>query len=665
MKLVIRDEWVSHMTKALCLKHPGKSKDKIREQVEKIFDKKFVDTKCQIYDNYNEDIYDVTLAGTLDWIKDKNPLICESGVFFHQKSECRSLQTEIIKECMLDMRDIHKGEKFKAMEAGDSITAGIKDLQQNNDKKAANSGYGAEGEKSSFLFNLHSAMSVTAAGRGQLSTAMQSMENYFGDSVKFFDENDFLTFVMNIVSEKTDWKFNTFDYIEIIPSKKEFAERFRTKFRFVRKAPIQTIENVYESLNEEMRVRVFYKCNMRAFLLQPKITKLIEKLAETKVEFIDPNKIVGDIAEPLAKLQELCIEFVNYKFSVYKYEDRSKSLPRSVIIVSDTDSVFVNCDPLFNFITDTVLAGNKSIHEDETYDMRMTNVIVCLADCGIKATLANYLQTVNVAEADRKFVLMKNEFHYSTIVTTFAMKSYFGLQIRQEKVILDPPKLDVKGVNFFKSTSSKHTTDFIYDEILMGEILQPKDGKIKVRRILSKIHQYQEEMADRIRSGDMGYMKESIRVKSPDGYSRPMSIGQYKAVYVWNSVCEQHDLIELPGTVTIVKVKIRKREDIVPLADFPGMFEKFDKLFEDPNLLKERVNSKGETVYDFTGIKSIALPGTYDKVPDWLLSIIDVETLIQDNMKLFVQLQRPLGLSPGRSSHNGETMKYYTNIIRI
>ena len=338
MKLVIRDEWVSHMTKALCLKHPGKSKDKIREQVEKIFDKKFVDTKCQIYDNYNEEIYDVTLAGTLDWIKDKNPLICESGVFFHQKSECRSLQTEIIKECMLDMRDIHKGEKFKAMEAGDSITAGIKDLQQNNDKKAANSGYGAEGEKSSFLFNLHSAMAVTAAGRGQLSTAMQSMENYFGDSVKFFDENDFLTFVMNIVSEKTDWKFNTFDYIEIIPSKKEFVERFRTKFRFVRKAPIQTIENVYESLNEEMRVRVFYKCNMRAFLLQPKITKLIEKLAETKVEFIDPNKIVGDIAEPLAKLQELCIEFVNYKFSVYKYEDRSKSLPRSVIIVSDTDS---------------------------------------------------------------------------------------------------------------------------------------------------------------------------------------------------------------------------------------------------------------------------------------------------------------------------------------
>ena len=330
-----------------------------------------------------------------------------------------------------------------------------------------------------------------------------------------------------------------------------------------------------------------------------------------------------------------------------------------------TNEVFVNCNPLLQFVIGTVLQdGEKLKEKDDTFEMRMMNVIVCLVDVGIKDTLANYLCTVNVPMSDRKFVLMKNEFHYSTIVTTFAMKSYFGLQLRQEKVMLNPPKLDVKGVNFFKSTSSKHTTDFIYDDILMGEILKPKDGKIKIKRILSKIHRYEDEMADRIKAGDMGYLKTSIRVKSSDGYARPMSIGQYKAVYVWNKICEQKDLIELPGTVTLVKVKIRKKEDIVPLADYPGMFEKFSALFEDPNLLKARETSKG-TVYDFTGIKSIALPGTFDEVPEWLLSIIDVETLIQDNMKLFVQLYSPLGLTKGRSSHNGATMSYYTNIIRI
>lgn len=663
--MVIREQWVKTMTDALVLKHPGVPRDKIRKQVDDIFEKKFRDTKCQIYDNYNESIYDITLAGTLDWIKQKNPLICESGVFFHQKSECRSLQTEIIKECMLDARDIHKGEKFKAMEAGDTVTAGIKDIQQSNDKKAANSGYGAEGEKSSFLFNLHSAMSVTAAGRGQLSTALQSVENYFADNVKFFAEDDFMVHILNIIGERNDWKFLTDDYIPEVPTKEQFISRFVGKFRSPRKAPVKSIERVYESLDDEMRKRAFYKCYMRAFLMLPKIRKILEDIAHTSVQFIDPNKIVPELAENVGRLQDLAVEFVNYKHSVYKYEDRSKSLPRAVITTADTDSVFVNCNPLLQFVIGTVLQdGEKLKEKGDTFEMRMMNVIVCLADVGIKDTLANYLGTVNVPMSDRKFVLMKNEFHYSTIVTTFAMKSYFGLQLRQEKVMLNPPKLDVKGVNFFKSTSSKHTTDFIYDDILMGEILKPKDGKIKIKRILSKIHRYEDEMADRIKAGDMGYLKTSIRVKSSDGYARPMSIGQYKAVYVWNKICEQKDLIELPGTVTLVKVKIRKKEDIVPLADYPGMFEKFSALFEDPNLLKARETSKG-TVYDFTGIKSIALPGTFDEVPEWLLSIIDVETLIQDNMKLFVQLYSPLGLTKGRSSHNGATMSYYTNIIRI
>ena len=336
--MVVREQWVKTMTDALVLKHPGISRDKIRKQVDEIFEKRFRDTKCQIYDNYNENIYDITLAGTLDWIRQKNPLICESGVFFHQKSECRSLQTEIIKECMLDTRDIHKGEKFKAMEAGDIVTANIKEIQQTNDKKAANSGYGAEGEKSSFLFNLHSAMSVTAAGRGQLSTALQSMENYFADNVKFFAEDDFMVHVLNIVGEKNDWKFLTGDYVPEVPTKEQFVSRFVGKFRNPKKAPVKSIERVYESLDDEMRKRVFYKCYMRAFLMLPKIRKILEDIAHTNAQFIDPNKIVPELAEHVGRLQDLAVEFVNYKHSIYKYEDRSKSLPRAVITTADTDS---------------------------------------------------------------------------------------------------------------------------------------------------------------------------------------------------------------------------------------------------------------------------------------------------------------------------------------
>ena len=65
------------------------------------------------------------------------------------------------------------------------------------------------------------------------------------------------------------------------------------------------------------------------------------------------------------------------------------------------------------------------------------------------------------------------------------------------------------------------------------------------------------------------------------------------------------------------------------------------------------------------GIKAIALPDTYDEVPDWLLAIIDTDTLVNDNMKLFSQLFRPLGMVPGTVNHSGTTLTYYTNIVRI
>ena len=42
---------------------------------------------------------------------------------------------------------------------------------------------------------------------------------------------------------------------------------------------------------------------------------------------------------------------------------------------------------------------------------------------------------------------------------------YIALMARREAVVLSKPELDVKGVNFFKSTASKETTEFIYNNV--------------------------------------------------------------------------------------------------------------------------------------------------------------------------------------------------------
>jgi len=296
------------------------------------------------------------------------------------------------------------------------------------------------------------------------------------------------------------------------------------------------------------------------------------------------------------------------------------------------------------------------------------NVLSCCASACIADTLWNYLGYVNVAEEDRQYINMKNEFYYSRVVVTYAKKSYIAWLLRQEGVVLKKPKLDVKGVNFFKSTASEKTSNFIYEDLLRGQIFQPEDGEVSLRRIYRTIADFQNRIADEIRSGDMGYLKRSIKVKSPEAYNDPMRINAYKGVFVWNSVVDDKDRIKLPATTTSVKVKLKTKKDVAALAPWPKIYNRMLKLFEEnPDIGDHEETKNGKTrLVRGKGINAIALPNDYDEVPDWVLAIIDTDTLVYDNLRLMEQLYKPLGFQgSGISLSTGSTAKYYTNIVRI
>lgn len=299
--------------------------------------------------------------------------------------------------------------------------------------------------------------------------------------------------------------------------------------------------------------------------------------------------------------------------------------------------------------------------DKDNMEIRIVNTLAVLTTKAVTQTLFNYLGFVNVAVEDRPQINMKNEFYYSTVITTFAKKSYVGLQLRQEGVVFKEPVLDVKGVNFFKSTASEETSKFIYEKILMEQLLQPKSGQPSLKETYKAIYKFQKRITKEIAEGNMGYLKRSIKVKSPDGYANPMRIGQYKAVYVWNKIVPDKDRIDLPATVTLVKVKLKNLQEAGPLASWPEIYERVVWLFENDDEIGDYVDEDG-TKKKGKGINTIAIPETLDEVPEWILSIIDVETLVDDNMRLFSQLYSSLGLSTGSTSTN---RKYYSSIVRL
>ena len=659
----LKELWVERMTEAMSYNYPDISNNKLKKMVEKIYDDNVKDTSCQIYNSYENSIANLSLLTVVDWINLKKPLIAESGVFFIPKNEKRNVNVEIIKECMLDARKIHKKEKFKALEAGEVFLAAVKDIQQANDKKAANSGYGAEGQASSFLYNLNSAMSVTASGRGQLSTACQCFENLLADNVKFFNMNEFYNWVYNIVHESDNWVYNIMKIIPVIPSEDEFIERYRNKFGMEEAFNEEAIRMVYQNLEDELKLRVYYKANLKEFMQWNYPSVLISDIAYSDIEFIDPNEIPDGLIEPVNELVNMIVEIVGYKHSVFRYEDRTKYQPRAVTPVMDTDSNFIYLGATVDFLENEILPKRlfKMSKEERTgMELRIINTLAVLTTRAVTQTLFNYLGYVNVAIEDRPHINMKNEFHYSTVITTFAKKSYVGLQLRQEGVVFKEPVLDVKGVNFFKSTASQETSDFIYKEILMKQLLQPESGTPSLKDTYKAIYKFQKKITKEIAEGNMGYLKRSIKVKTPDGYANPMRIGQFKAVYIWNKIVPDEERIVLPATVTIVKVKLKTMQDAGVLAEWPNIYNRVMHLFEnDPEVGDYEEDGK---IKKGKGINTIALPETLDYVPDWVLSIIDVETLVEDNMKLFSQIYASLGLSVGNTSAN---RKYYTSVIRL
>lgn len=343
----LKTEWVNRMVETMRYVHPEMGESELRSKIEQIYDKKFTDHDAEIYNSYENITYKTTLGETVDWFQSFKPIIAESGVFFYPKHLKRNLNTEIIKECMLDARTIHKKEKFAALDAGDTFTARVKDIQQSNDKKAANSGYGAEGQRSSFLFNMNSAMSVTACGRGQISTAIQTIENFLGDSVKFFNMDEFYNHIYNIANEESEWTFSSSKVIDSVPSRSKWITRFEEKFLHHSLYDTEGIGKVYDNLSDDLRIRTYYKCNMYEFLMNgyPRMMWIklmrtpIRYKKETKIDaFIDPNDPPESWKDQLDFISKLLLEFVGYRYGQFRYEDRSRYMKKSVTPVSDTDS---------------------------------------------------------------------------------------------------------------------------------------------------------------------------------------------------------------------------------------------------------------------------------------------------------------------------------------
>jgi hypothetical protein len=230
------------------------------------------------------------------------------------------------------------------------------------------------------------------------------------------------------------------------------------------------------------------------------------------------------------------------------------------------------------------------------------------------------------------------------LLLTSKKKNYANITILKEGKIIDN-ELDLKGLSMKKSNVNKNTGRTL-QEILEEKIL--KEPEINIPSVLKDLEKLENEIRNTFISGKTDYMTPTS-AKNLESYKDFPTIAAVRAALAWNAAYPNKPLV-LPENFNMCKCKITSLEDIEDLKEVqPEIYKRLkNDIFDDERLSKY-------------GITYFAIPKTEPQIPEWLVPYIDIETIINDNIKVFNPILESLGLKI-LSNTEGD---FYSNVLTL
>lgn len=626
--------------------HPEWDEDKIKKYLNKVIDKRLENPECALVNNYLNKTAMTSLLDVYDYIEAKKPIIAGGGVLFRNQNEALNPPAIFLDGALTKRKQIKKGLKTAVPGSYEYMMI---DLKQGTEKVVANSYYGASGNETSPFYNLFTALATTATGQSLISCMMCAFENFYSNNVKLYDIDDFLLYVRNSLHKKDamDIEIRDMKAPEYSDLLRKIHDMFYDK-KILRDSFIQrAIHNTLANLTELEKTKLYYSSNLFEFIKIPSVEKVILDIIYTAKSFKDPNDVPSEISDKLDYFWELLKAWVVYNYPSYNRISRLKFEKRKCVVTIDTDSNMLNINKWMKYL-DTIIDIDKTVSKDENEIMYIKcNTLCYILTKYSQIILEDYAKIANIPQKYAPRLNMKNEFLYLRMILTNKKKSYCGLiRLREGNEIL-PEKLDVKGIQFIKSTASRETK--AYFTKLAREILY--SNPISGSEVLKKVKAFARYIETSILSGEKTFLN-PLAVKEPEAYDKPFSNQGIRGTYVWNSLYPEKQ-ISLPDKLIIAKVKLDKQANIEKLRmENPEIFEKLNSsVYGNPNC-----------PFRDKGISVIAIPSQVERVPDWITPYIDKEKIINDNITKFHMVMESLGIKLLDTRSNNP---HLTNIINF
>ncbi len=542
-----------------------------------------------------------------------------------EKHDDENLIIQVL-EFLGKMRGINKN-KMQASEKG-SLDYNRYKVLQLGFKVAANAFYGTLGLDVSIFFNSLIQNSVTFTGQDIISTSIIAMEDFLGNNCRYKKLDDVLQFIMNVKREKHEK--DIFDYVDRPINREEVVDYLYNKCDFEIERDV--LGNLLLTHDERELTELFYKNNLILFLSGKKIREIMN----SKIKRY--NEIDGTIGEDGKKINghtrdddftNIVIDFTFYNYILDDRYRRALQETRNSVLICDTDSNFLY---LGNHIQ--TLLKEYDLKETEKNELSSCNIYIDFCTEALARIYWTLTTNLGIEDEYKKIIEMKNEYLMAQTMMTKAKKAYAAYLWAEFGKIIDcndddemDKRLDMKGISIRKSVIAEKIRDK-YSNILFYDILKNKN--ISVKDILYKFYEIKKEVSDDIKAGNSTY----LIPKRCDGFenydqSRLLSLPQVRGVMVWNELEPEHKII-LPDSINMMKL-VSTKEDCPEMLwlkeNYPDKYEIIMNV-----VFRSYTDEDENKGFKKMGFNVLATPKTIEKIPDYIIPFIDIESTAINNI---------------------------------
>jgi len=301
----------------------------------------------------------------------------------------------------------------------------------------------------------------------------------------------------------------------------------------------------------------------------------------------------------------------------------AKELVRENVLTSDTDSMIYSVDMIIDDYVEDEQGGI-------CFNAALTYFIRCIA----VDQHARLSKNMNVSNRYMYRLNMKNEYLFSSYVTTSMSKHYYAMQLMLEGILHPKPKLELKGVHLRGVKIALKVREFT--NTLMRKVLDAIYNKkqLDAAELLGEIADIERALFQDIDEGGYTWLTKN-GIKAENAYSNPES-----SIYYYHELWES---VFAPKYGKAPELPYRAYKVNLALHNKSKMRQYFDSV--EDKVWGENFHAYIETRPKLTSVYiPVDMIDEMGGIPKELLPIVDSRLLIQQNFKSIYAILESLGL---------------------